>query len=821
MAKKSNVIQQKTESSSQRGINVSIVVPCCNVEKYLDKCLGSIVNQTLKEIEIICINDGSKDGTLNIIKKYAVKDNRIVVVDKPNSGYGDSMNIGFSKARGRYIGIVESDDFIEPKMFETLYRTAREYDADVVKSNFWFYWSDPERNELHEYFRKEECGKIICPHEYDNGSLYGRKPSIWSAIYKREFIEKNNISFLPTPGASFQDTSFTFKVYSSAKKMVCIYDAFLHYRQDNENSSVNNADKKAYCVCDEYEEIEKFIHNQLDKEKRDQLYKIYGAAFYDTCIWMYERLGIKKRFEFLDYVSSWFARIDKTVGITALDFGSCWWKTRDMQRIAYNPFEYHVWRNVERYEQSGSSFVYDVPSIPLNNKISNPEGKSPFFSVIVPVYNNEKYLPSCLDSLIFQTFSDFEVICINDGSTDHSLSVLEKYAKTDERIKILNRENSGPAKARNIGLESAAGKYILFLDSDDYYSLKCCETIHNKLEKDAASDDVVMFGTELYPETPRASEWHYSVLTTPDTHYDKISQTDLLSKPYLKVYSWRCCFSAAFIKKNTLRFKSDFRYGEDALFMAEAMLKLKGLSVISDKLYYYRHFNPDSLMNQINKDHAEYTKQQMRILVKMLEIYKANGIVPSAELLEYCCDFIYSSISQCPEPQRSGYIRDFVMLIKENGLDVHVNTASDNCRGFWSYCKGEYDSYRRARSIGTKFRNLVKKLFPPSRQAFYDYSTQMVNCINAQQSTINELRGQLYKIQNDLNDQINRSKQIEWYVREIVKKYNDDQVWKMPVLINKTESIIEKLGNTVSESGDGQTETVSETTNEKNSDIKK
>ena len=225
-------------------IKVSVVVPCCNVEKFLHQCLDSIVSQTLKEIEIICVNDGSKDGTLNIIKEYAAKDTRVHIIDKPNSGYGDSMNKGFAIARGEYIGIVESDDYIENDMFERLYATAKEHDAEIVKSSFWLYWAEKSENHFYECLPANECNKVIIPSEYKNGRLYRLKPSIWSAIYKRSFLKANDISFLPTPGASYQDTSFTFKAFSSCKRFVMVHDAFLHYRQDNAGSSVNNADKK-------------------------------------------------------------------------------------------------------------------------------------------------------------------------------------------------------------------------------------------------------------------------------------------------------------------------------------------------------------------------------------------------------------------------------------------------------------------------------------------------------------------------------------------------------------------------------------------------
>ena len=99
---------------------VSVVIPCYNVEKYLHQCLDSVVNQTLKELEIICVNDGSKDSTLAIIQEYAARDDRIRIVDKPNGGYGESMNRGFDLATGEYIGIIESDDYAELDMFEKL-----------------------------------------------------------------------------------------------------------------------------------------------------------------------------------------------------------------------------------------------------------------------------------------------------------------------------------------------------------------------------------------------------------------------------------------------------------------------------------------------------------------------------------------------------------------------------------------------------------------------------------------------------------------------------------------------------------------------------
>lgn len=761
-------------------VKVSIVVPIYNVEKYLPQCMESILNQTLKDIEIICVDDGSTDGCPNLLKEYQQKDNRIKIITKDNTGYGDSMNKGFEAATGEYIGIVESDDFIEPDMFAKLYNTARKNKADVVKSNFWFYWSNPERNELHEYFQKKECNSIIIPSKFNNGSLFGRKPSIWSAIYKRSFIEENGISFLPTPGASYQDTSFTFKVYSRAKRMVCLYDAFLHYRQDNMNSSVNNVDKKMNCVLDEYKEIEKFIAGNSSESK--VLYPIYGAAFYDSCIWMYEKLSIKKRYEFLVTVSPWFKRLIKKIGLTNFNFGNCWWKRRDISRIANDPYEYHLWRNVERYEQNGCEFENKLVSTPLNNFESVKKSRektdiSPLISVIVPVYNCEKYLQSCLESLLFQDFKDFEVICVNDGSTDRSLSIIEEYAALDKRFVVINKENSGPSDARNIGLELAAGKYIMFLDSDDYYSQNTFKRIRKELIK-SKKPDAIIFGTELFPDNPRASDWHYAVLTTRDEYYDKIDEKTMLTVPYLKVYSWRCCFKRSFINENNLRFNTEFKYGEDAIFMFEAVPRLRGISVISDKLYHYRHFNSESLMNTVVKMPVEFTNQQLRILDKLLQVGKENNIVPTKELFEFCCDFIFPAIDSCSGPDRVKAIKSFVKILKASHIDSYYDQASENSKGFYLYCVREEKNnrlikvmwFKFKRGMWPKFKRWMYRFVPPSRKTFYEHSDSIHRRLDGQQQSIGFLQQQNGLLQQHLTWIIDSSNKQAELINQLISE---------------------------------------------------
>lgn len=235
---------------------VSILVPVYNVEPYLSQCLASLTDQTLTDIEIICINDGSTDGSLAILKEFAHNDPRITIITKKNTGYGDSMNRALAAAHGEYIGILEPDDYIEPNAFEVMYAAAREHHADVVKCNNFRTQDSPKSGVIN--VKTSEISELAVINPQEDRYVFQFAPAIWSAIYRRSFLQDNHIDFLPTPGASYQDLGFTFKVWTLARTVVLLPDAFVHYRIDNANSSINNPGK-VNCVVDEYNEIETFL----------------------------------------------------------------------------------------------------------------------------------------------------------------------------------------------------------------------------------------------------------------------------------------------------------------------------------------------------------------------------------------------------------------------------------------------------------------------------------------------------------------------------------------------------------------------------------
>ena len=277
----------KGDVKTMKSPKVSIIVPVYNAVRYLRQCLESLVWQSLKEIEIICVNDGSVDTSLQILEEYALRDDRIVVINKDNGGYGSAMNVGLKAATGEYIGIVESDDFVDNNMFEELYKQAVINEVDIVKSNYYEY-SDSYgiQNNFIEALWECEYDTIFCPSEFPK--VFFSAQAIWSAIYRRTFLEKNDIKFNETVGASYQDTAFVFKAWAMAINAILIRAAYVHYRIDNGEASVKS-EEKVFCICDEYEEIARYLKDRPEKAKK--LESIVVAVKFKSYSWNYERLG--------------------------------------------------------------------------------------------------------------------------------------------------------------------------------------------------------------------------------------------------------------------------------------------------------------------------------------------------------------------------------------------------------------------------------------------------------------------------------------------------------------------------------------------------
>lgn len=219
---------------------ISVIVPVYNVEKYLARCLDSIINQTLTDIEIICINDGSTDRSLEILKEFVQKDSRIKLIDNPKSGPSISRNSGMKVAAGEYIGFVDSDDWIDADFYEKLYAAAKKHDADIacgcIKT-----WRKFNRKNIMLRYKNEEVTSDIYRKFYLCD--FPETCNVWNRIYRTSKLKENHIEF--EPGVMYEDVCFTMEVLYYLKKLVVISGTYYNYERANINSIVKIKSEKA------------------------------------------------------------------------------------------------------------------------------------------------------------------------------------------------------------------------------------------------------------------------------------------------------------------------------------------------------------------------------------------------------------------------------------------------------------------------------------------------------------------------------------------------------------------------------------------------
>ena len=265
-------------------IKISVIVPVYNTSKYLEKCMESILNQSLKEIEVICINDGSTDNSLKILEKISKQDRRVKVINQINKGLTATRNIGLRLAKGKYIINIDSDDWIEKYYFENIYKKAQENNLDMVISDIIFDFKDKIilKKDLEISDDRIITGKEYMKVFFENGGLgYS-----WNKLIKREIYSKNNIYFNEAIFA-IEDVEFITRLSYFLKKIGKVNKAFYHYRQGENNGSkkivLKNIDDKiiAYNSMLEFYTIrkEEYILKKIKKEKEVQL--IYEIVKFD------------------------------------------------------------------------------------------------------------------------------------------------------------------------------------------------------------------------------------------------------------------------------------------------------------------------------------------------------------------------------------------------------------------------------------------------------------------------------------------------------------------------------------------------------------
>ena len=244
--------------------SVSVIVPFYNVENYIEKCLETLVNQTLEDIEIILVNDGSKDRSKIIVDKFLKQyPEKIVYLEKENGGLSDARNYAIPHAKGEYIAFLDSDDYVEKTMYKDMYELAKKENSDMVECDF--YWEYPDKNK-----RKEDKGVIY------NGKkemLEKVRVVAWNKLIKKEILEKSRVLF--PKGLRYEDVEFTYKLVPYLDKVSFLKKPCIHYiqREGSISKNQNERNKEIFQVLDNV--IKFYKENNLYDEYKDELEYVY------------------------------------------------------------------------------------------------------------------------------------------------------------------------------------------------------------------------------------------------------------------------------------------------------------------------------------------------------------------------------------------------------------------------------------------------------------------------------------------------------------------------------------------------------------------
>ena len=534
---------------------ISIILPIYNTEKYLGQCLDSILNQTYTNFEVLLINDGSTDSSGIICQEYVERDSRFRYFEKDNGGVASARNLGLEHSEGTYITFIDSDDWVEQNYLDVLYTALKENDTDVAISTYKRFAQDGVFY-LRSYSREDD--------EFLNLGTRSRD----------SFLE-----ILPRLGEL--DHSF----YSISSKLIkrkiignLLFDEQVSYAED----------------------LNFFFHLYLGVESvvyvRDYTY-IYRTHDASTS----QNVNELKALQELEIYKSMFQQIDR------MGLPTFYYFKRMENVVIYRISGFPTSKAIREYE----SFVSEV-----RERVTYQQ---PLISLIVPIYNVENYLWSCLDSIAKQTYSNIEILLVNDGSPDGSAAICQEFVARDSRFRYIEKENGGLLDARNAGIAEAKGEFISFVDSDDWIELTYVEDLYRAaLFNDA---EVVVSNYKKF-DVKDNCYWIHIFDDYYETHYsgeELIQQLPALErKDFSFTTSWGILFAhrlfdaISFPKGKTI---------EDTRTNYRLFAESRRLTYIHKALYNYR-VGVDSINSRITE---KLLVDVLECLMERMAVYAIKG----------------------------------------------------------------------------------------------------------------------------------------------------------------------------------------------------
>lgn len=597
---------------------VSVVIPVYNSESYLNECLDSLCNQTFTDFEAIIVDDGSTDSSVQIIETYVAKHQNFKLIRQKNQYAGVARNNGLDNAHGEYVTFLDSDDTLESNAIEVLYQKAVDTGAEVVRATGY---------ETDEFGDRRNVGWALKRSMVADGSVFSWKDmpqeifqisagNPWGMLVKRELVQKHNIRFLDVPRT--EDIYFVYDAYLKANKIAIIHDELVFHRPSEGGMEKTKVNFPLVPL--------EARHRLLDKVKKEGYYEDVYIGFWIAGFRSYMQM-IQLLIESdsgAEYVKRYYDDI-KDVILEHPDLNIC----RDSIYYKHVSDFYQQYRKVvesksfdsyynsemEIIEEKRSLIKHREEQISRNRvfKVEDDEKRLAIakashipkveedilFSVVIPVYNASKYLRECLDHLINQSYTNIEIICVDDGSTDDSREIVQSYPS----IKLICQQNSGAGIARNRGFKESKGEYVLFMDGDDWADYSLFMKVFESIKKSPVMLDMVMYSYTRFDEsTAEFKECRDLPEGISNLRSNVTTDPDLLISNDL-VIPWNKVMRSEFIREHRLEFP-DFKCSNDRPFYLASLVYAKEILVIEDVLINYR-VNSKSVTSQTRLDHFE------------------------------------------------------------------------------------------------------------------------------------------------------------------------------------------------------------------------
>ena len=469
---------------------VSVVMPVYNVEPYLEAAITSVLEQEFRDLELIIVDDASKDDGRHIIEKYWRADPRVRVFALDHNtlgGAGIPSNIGIRAARGTYVAFADSDDQVTAGGLARLVALAETHEAELVIGDFQTFTDDvAEGTESYDRAVWAEIPQDRPVSAFTDPALFRLSPVPWRKLYRREFLVENGILY-PEGDYFYEDNPLHWFVLSRAHRVVLTDEIVSSHRMEREGQTMSAQKYKLGAFVSHSNTILNFLDASVD-EKRDTLFEAF------------------------------FNYLDRTL----------WTATRQTQPAAAALIRRGFGEIYERAIQAAPSAV--VPERTRNKltpfRVAYPD---PDLTIVIPVYNSSELLKPTLDSVLRLRGLQFDVLLIDDGSTDDSLAIMEEYEKKHDNIHVFSQGNRGAGRARNSVIPLCAGRYTFFLDADDVVRADALEAAVLQADEEAADLLFLRYGVE-YTDEGRSKGmfdadvevWKQLVRTTDNGHRQQV-----------------------------------------------------------------------------------------------------------------------------------------------------------------------------------------------------------------------------------------------------------------------------------------------------------